>query len=122
METPQSTSDEKTSKPKTTQQVRALYLSFDHIARDMNSLGHDQKVIMERLNGFESPVTDEFIKQVYKSIVFTMYRKTSIAQLTTYELQQAFDVLNKFLGQEFGYHAIFPNIEDLLHAQIADTL
>ena len=68
-------------------------------------------MLTDSLVGYDAPVTPEFVKEVWKSIQFTMYRTTSTTELTSKQCDEVYDVLNKFLSQEFGVHLAFPSIE-----------
>ncbi len=62
--------------------------------------------------------TPEFIKEVWKAIQFTMYRTTSTKDLTTKQIDEVFDVLNKFLGENFSIHVPFPSMETMMLNQL----
>lgn len=110
----------KETQQRTTLQNRSLHLALTQISRDMVQQGFDQRMILDSLKGYSVPVTPEFLKEVFKSIIFQLYRKTSTKDLTTSQMTEAFDVLGKFLGENFGYEAVWPSLETLMLAQLDD--
>ena len=111
----------KETQQRTTQMNRAFHLACTQISRDMVQQGIDQKMILDSLTGYDVPVTPEFIKEVFKSIIFQLYRKTSTKDLTTSQMTEAFDVLGKFLGEQFHYQAVWPSIETLMLLELDDN-
>lgn len=111
-----------TEQQRTSRQNRAIYKLFTEIAREMQSQGIEQKTVMDNLVGYDAPVTPDFIKQVWKAIQFTMYRTTSTKDLTTKQIDEVFDVLNKFLGEKFAIHIPFPSMESLMLNSLEDTI
>lgn len=110
--------EEKEATKRTNAQNRAIHKLFTEIAYELNAQGIDQRTITTKLEGYTCPVTPQFIKEVWKSILYTMYRKTSTTDMETGEVDKCFDVLNKFLGEEFGIHCAFPSMQELLLADL----
>lgn len=100
-------------KPRTLSQSRALHLAFQQISTELVGQGIDQRTVIRDLKGYSAPVTAEFLKMVFKTIAWTMYRKDSTTQLTTAELTGCFDVLTKFLGETYGVSITFPSYDAL---------
>jgi hypothetical protein len=96
---------------RTPQQNKSLHRLFSDISNSLIEQGIDQRTIIEGLRGYDAPVTPEFIKEVWKTIQYTMYRTTSTTELQTTQYDKVYDVLNKFLGEEFGIHCEIPSIE-----------
>ena len=107
---------EKIPKQRTIVQSRAMHLMFTQVSNLLIEQGVDQRTIVEDLEGYSAPVTPEFLKQVFKTIMYTMYRKTSTTDLATNEMTICFDVFQKFLGENYGIHISWPS-EDLLYRQ-----
>ena len=95
---------------RTIPQNKSLHKLFDDISRECNNQGIDQKTLLEDLTGYEAPVTPEFIKEVWKSIMWTMYRTTSTTQLESHQYSEVYDVFNKFLAEQYGIHCPLPSI------------
>ena len=96
---------------RTVPQNKSLHKLFADISLELNSQGIDQRTVMEHLTDYPSPVTPEFIKLVWKNIQYTMYRTTSTTDLESDQYDKVYDVLNKFLGEEWGIHCEIPSIE-----------
>ena len=104
------------TKPRTISQNRACHLMFQQVSTLLIEQGIDQRVIIEDLEGYDAPVTPEFLKQVFKTIMYTMYRKLSTTTLTTTEMTTCFEVFAKFLGEHYGIHVTWPS-EEALYTQ-----
>ncbi len=102
---------------RSTQQNRSLHKLFSDISNSLIEQGIDQRTIIEGLQGYDAPVTPEFIKEVWKTIQYTMYRTTSTTQLETTQYDKVYDVLNKFLGEEFGIYCPLPSVEEQMMKQ-----
>ena len=109
---------EKEEKQRTTLMNRSFHLAMTQISRDMVQQGIDQRMLLDSFQGYNVPVTPEFLKEVFKSIIFQLYRKTSTRDLTTSQMTESFDVLGKFLGENFGYEAVWPSMETLMMVQL----
>lgn len=103
---------------RTTQQNRSLHLAFTQISKQLNADGIDQKALVSALNTFDCPTTPEFVKEVFKAIIFSMYRITSTRDLSIKQIDEAFSVLAKFLAENYHYTISFPSIETLMEAQL----
>lgn len=122
METPQSTSDEKTSKQRTIAQNKSLHKLFNDISAYCVETGLDQKTIVNKLEDYQCPTSPQFVKEVWRQIQISITGKTSTKDLDRKEIDQVYDVFNKFWSEVTGEHFPFPSLQDLLHAQIAETL
>jgi len=109
------------TKNRTITQSRALHLAFTQIANELVSQGIDQRTIIKDLEGYSAPVTSEFLKMVFKTISWTMYRKDSTTALTTSELTNCFDVFAKFLGENYGITVLFPRNDALAFQALLDS-
>ena len=107
---------EKETRQRTASQNRALHLCFNQVSTLLIEQGIDQRTIVQDLEGYSAPVTPEFLKQVFKTIMYTMYRKTSTTDLTTNEMTTCFEVFAKFLAEQYGTHIDWPS-EDALYQQ-----
>ena len=107
-------------KQRTISQSRAMHLMFNQVSTLLIEQGIDQRTIVEDLEGYSAPVTPEFLKQVFKTIMYTMYRKTSTTDLTTNEMTTSFNVFQKFLGENYGITINWPSQESLYQQYILD--
>lgn len=77
-------------------------------------------MITRDLQGYSAPVTPSFLKEVFKTIMYTMYRKTSTTDLTTEEMTTCFDVFEKFLGETYGVSIEWPSQDALAMQALLD--
>ncbi len=105
-------------KKRTPQQNRALHLLFRLMAEECRRNGITIKKLYEA--GFDMQVTEEVFKEaVWKKIQESMFGKDSTKDLTTDEINQIFDVINKSFGEKWNLHIPFPSIENLVEYQQA---
>lgn len=104
-------------KLRTLQQNKALHLWFSQLADELNLAGLDVKKTLSQ--DIEHPWTPNLIKELIFRPVMTSYlQKTSTTKLTTAEIDKVFDVINKFIGEQFGLHITFPSIEALMDSPV----
>lgn len=107
---------------RTITQNRCLHLMFTQVSDLLVEQGIDQRTIVKDLDGYSAPVTPEFLKQVFKTIMYTMYRKTSTTELTTNEMTTCFDVFAKFLGEQYGIEISWPSNDSLALQALLDNM
>lgn len=90
---------------------RCLHRALTDIAQDLQNQGIERRTIIEDLEGYEAPITMEWMKEVYKSIVYTMYRKTSTTDLTNKEMIDSWEVFSRFLSEQYGVSYTWPSQE-----------
>ena len=108
---------ELTEKQRSTKMNASLHLALTNIADDLQQQGIERRTIIEDLEGYEAPITMEWMKEVYKSIVYTMYRKTSTTELTNKEMIDSWEVFSKFLAEQYGISYTWPSQEALYWEQ-----
>jgi len=111
---------QKTEKQRTITQNRALHLAFNQISDLLVGAGIDQRMIMHDLTGYSAPVTPEFLKLVFKTIMWTMYRKDSTTMLSSTEMTNCFDVFSKFLGETYSLEISWPSNDQLAMQALLD--
>lgn len=102
---------------RTLAQNAAMHMHFDNIAKKLNELGIDQKVVWEHreksiLTGWTG---DSFKETVYKPMMLAMTKKHSTTQLNKMEVSDIDYQLNMWFAEhfpEFDYPE-FPNKEML---------
>lgn len=107
---------------RTTSQNKALHLLFTHISNHCIQAGIDQKAIVSQLDGYSVPTSPQAIKEIWRCIQIAITGKTSTKDLNKKEIDQVYDVFNKFISEVTHEHFEFPSIESLLHAQLAELL
>tara|TARA_R110000850_G_C9829608_1_gene453214 strand:- start:410 stop:754 length:345 start_codon:yes stop_codon:yes gene_type:complete len=100
--------------PRSTQINKAMHVLFDNISTELLAKGVERKTIINDLEGYSCPIDAAFIKEVWRSIMFTMTGKTSTTQMTNQECTKCYDVLNKFLGEEYAVHLPWPSVEEMM--------
>lgn len=112
---------EKTEKQRTISQNRALHLCFTQVSTLLVEQGIDQRTIVKDLKGYSAPVTPEFLKLVFKTIMWTMYRKDSTTMLSSSEMTNCFDVFQKFLQETYGIEVSWPSQDSLAMQALIDS-
>lgn len=98
-------------KQRTSNQNRSLHKALTEIAEHLQEQGIERRTIIKDLQGYEAPITMEFLKEVYKTIVYTMYRQTSTADLRTKQMMDSWDVFSKFIAENYGVEYYWPSAE-----------
>lgn len=112
---------QKTEKQRTISQNRAYHLMCNQVSDLLIGKGIDQRMIMRDLTGYETPVTPEFLKLVFKTIMWTMYRKDSTTMLSSTEMTNCFDVFQKFLGETYQIEVSWPSYDQLAMQALIDS-
>jgi len=98
---------------RSTQVNKSMHVLFAQVSAELVSQGIDQRTVIDALAGYDCPVTPKFIKEVWRSIMYTMYRKTSTADLTNAEVKGCYEVFMKFMGENYGLTTGWPSVESL---------
>ena len=93
---------------RTLQQNKSLYKYFSQVATELNNHGIGLKIALQDL---EVDVTDHNIKSMFKSILLTKFGKTSTADMTTKELNECYDEMNRHFSK-LGIQVDFPSQEN----------
>jgi len=101
---------------RTAAQNRALHLLFRWIAEELNAAGIDHKVIFEILKNYATvPWSETTIKEIiWRTLQWSHLHKQSTTQLTTTEIDDVFNILNKEILVPKGIVLDFPGIENLM--------
>ena len=101
-----------TKKARTSKQSRSLHLWFTSLAEMLNDAGYKQKSLMADMKeGFDIPITDSMLKEIFKKIAMAMYEKDSTTKLTTKELQEVYKIMDFRLREITGVGCEFPSIQ-----------
>jgi len=99
----------KTVRGRTSQQNRSLHLYLTMMAGAFQDAGIDNKMLMDTFKQeFSIPVTDTFLKQVFRKIMAGMYGYESTTELSTTEMVKVYDVFNLGLGEKCGISRPWP--------------
>ena len=104
---------------RTNQQNKALHVLFALLANTLNENGLDMRKTLKP--GIEIPWSGPSVKEyLWRPIQTAQLNKQSTTELTTVEIDQVFDTINRHIGEKFGLHIPFPSIEDIILKQEAE--
>lgn len=98
---------------RTLQQNKALHVLFRLLADKLNENGLDMRKTLKP--EIDIPWNDKTVKEyLWRPIQKAQLDKNSTTELTTKEIDEVFDTINKHLGEKFGLHVEFPSIDAVL--------
>lgn len=98
---------------RTKQQNKALHVLFRLLADNLNNAGLDMKKTLKP--GVDIPWGPVAVKEfLWRPVQEAQLGKRSTTELTTVEIDEVFETINRHLGEKFGMHTPFPSIEDLI--------
>jgi hypothetical protein len=98
---------------RTIKQNRSLHLYFTHLAESLNSAGLDMKRVLKP--HIDIPWTAATVKEhLWRPIQTIQLQKSSTTDLSTGDVVEVFETLNRHLAERFGLHVDFPSIESLI--------
>lgn len=101
-------------KPRTESQNKALHLYFTQLAKMLNDAGLDMRKVLKP--SISIPWTSQTIKEnLWKPIMKIQTGKSSTTEMTTKDINEVYDTLNRHLGEKFGIHVDFPSEESLIN-------
>lgn len=106
-------------KQRTLRQNRALHQLFGLLADELNSAGYDMRRTLRE--DIDIPWNAGTVKEyLWRGVQKAQVGKQSTTELTTKEIDEIFDTLNRHLGEKFGLHVNFPSIQDVIIKQMFD--
>lgn len=96
---------------RTIAQNRALHKLFNDIAYYCVESGIDQKTVVKSLEAYPVSVSPQFVKETWRAMQIALTGKTSTTELNKKEIDQVYEVFNKFWSELTGEHFAFPSIE-----------
>jgi hypothetical protein len=98
-------------KKRTLTQNSAMHLYFRMLADTLNDAGLDQRKTLKP--NVEIPWNETAIKElIWRPIQLAVVSKESSAELTTTEIQEVYEVLNRHLADRFGISLPWPEREE----------
>ena len=86
------------------------------LADELNDSGLDMKKVLKP--GVDIPWTKSSIKEyIWRPIQEVQLSKKSTTDLTTKEIDEVFETINRHLGEKFGVHVPFPSIDELMRVK-----
>lgn len=105
---------------RTLTQNAALHVYFKLVADSLNSAGLDMKKVLKP--EVDIPWTPVTIKEyIWRPVQKAQLKKNSTTELTTKEIDEIFDTINRHLGEKFGVHEDWPSIETIMNAQLMNN-
>lgn len=102
---------------RTNQQNRALHVLFRLLADELNDRGLDMRKTLKP--EVDIPWSTNSVKEyLWRPIQQAQLSKTSTKELTTKEIDEVFDTINKHLSERFGISMFFPSIEEVLLKEV----
>ena len=99
-------------KCRTGRQNRSMHKYFSIMAERMNDAGITQRQLIGSFkDGFELPVTEHMVKDIFREVGRAMFRRESTADLTTVEAQEVYQVVDQRFGEVTGVRAEWPSSE-----------
>jgi len=106
----------KTYPPRTNQQNKALHVLFRLLADELNDAGLDMRVVLKPEIAIDW--NDKTVKEhLWRPVQKAQLGKESTTELTTVEIDEVFETINRHIGEKFGLHVNFPSIEDIILKQ-----
>lgn len=100
-------------KHRTIQQNKALHKFFELVSEQLNDAGYDVRKTLK--HDFELDWTPLLVKEIiFKSIIKAKFGKSKTSELSSGELQLAYDELNRHFVTKFGIHIPFPSLDTML--------
>lgn len=97
-------------KKRTQLQNKSGHKYFDMLAKELNEAGHDARHTLKE--GIDIPWTKELIKDLlFRPIMKAMFDVESTAELTTKQMSEVYEVLNRHTSQKLGVSVEWPNDE-----------
>lgn len=96
----------------TGQQKKALHVYFKLLADELNDAGLDMRKTLRP--GIDIPWGKMTVKEyLWKSVQKTYIMKASTNDLTIKEVNEVYEILNRYVAEKFGLTVDFPSIEQI---------
>ena len=91
-------------------QNKSIHKYFELLAERLNEAGLDMKAVLKP--EVDIPWTEENVKNhLWRPVQMAMLSKQSTTELTTAEISDVYQVINRHLGEKLGIHVPFPSNE-----------
>jgi hypothetical protein len=95
---------------RTDQQNKALHVWLREVGEALNDSGYDMRNTLK--HDIEIPWSEDRVKEfIWKPVQEAVTGKDSTTKLTTVEITEVHDILNKHLGEKLGIHVPWPSYE-----------
>jgi hypothetical protein len=90
-------------KPKRSEaQNKAIHKLFGDISAHCVANGIDQRTVVTALDSYQCPTSPQFVKETWRAMQVAITGKTSTKDLERPEIDQVYDVFNKFWSELTG--------------------
>lgn len=105
-----------TCKQRTIRQNSSLHLLFRQIALELNERGMGQRVVVDLLSNYATvPWSERTVKVIiWHTLQKAVLLKESTTQLTTKEVDEVFEVMNREIFVPMGIELPFPSILEVM--------
>ena len=98
----------------TTQQMKALHLWFENVAKTFTDAGLDIKKTLS--TKIDHHWTAELVKELmWRPVQQSYLGKKSVKNLKAEEISAIFDIINRHNGENFGIYEPFPDQQELYY-------
>lgn len=98
-------------------QNNALHLYFELLSQSLNDAGLDLRKTLKPT--IEIPWNKETVKEyLFKPIMKAQLNKESTTEMTTKEVDQVIETLNRHLGEKFCLHIPFPSLNAIMDREL----
>jgi len=100
---------------RTIPQNSAIHKYCELLADALNDAGYEMKAVLEVME-VDIPWNRDRVKEVlWRKIQIPMTEKESTTKLTTTEVNDIYEVLDRHISSHFGVHVPFPSEEGFYH-------
>ena len=102
---------------RTKKQNDSMHLLFEQIAQELNREGYDVRIVLQVLaeQGIDMMWSKESVKELWRVIQIKHTGKKSTTELDSIgEITEIYDMINKFLSENFFVTKPFPSLESLI--------
>ena len=98
------------ARTRTNRQNRALHVYFTLLGEALNDAGADMRSVIRE--GIDIPWTPTTVKEyLWRPVQEQQLGKKSTTELTTKEIDEIYDTINRAIGERTGVHVPFPCIQ-----------
>ena len=103
---------DKASKMRTQLQNSSLHVYCRKMAKRMADAGLTQRMLWEIIKeGFEVPVTERFVKEIFQEVCRQMYGTSHTSKTTTAQISEAYMVFDCRMGELTSIREEWPSLE-----------
>lgn len=101
---------------RTKQQNKALHVLFRLLSDALNEAGLDMRKTLKP--EVDIPWSAQSVKEfLWRPVQEAQLNKHSTTELTTKELDEVFETINRYIGEKHGVHIPFPSIDEIILQQ-----